>query len=98
MALFPASNSLKTARDDLRLEIQRLEAIVATAREWTEALEKDRTPMGAADEATFDAAMLPIATSLLSNIRAETSKTSTVGLYHRILNVLGIKAKTESYS
>lgn len=90
MAAFPSDNALALVRNDLRNEVKALQAIVANANDWVEALELDRTPLGSADESGFDAARLPIAQSLLSQLRAETSTTSTVALLYRIKSTLGI--------
>jgi alanine-alpha-ketoisovalerate/valine-pyruvate aminotransferase len=97
MSAFPTTgtNALRDNRNNLRLEIARLQAIVALADDWVEALERDRIALvGAgkpyADDAAFDAAFNTIASNLLTNLRAETSTTSTAGLNLRIKNTLTI--------
>lgn len=74
MAAFPVGpNSLKTQRDLLRNHIKRLQAAVALADSWTEALERDRILVAPIDEAAFDAAHLPLATALASSLGTESN-------------------------
>jgi hypothetical protein len=94
----PANGTLQKARDDLRIEIAALNRIVAQASAWVEALEKDRVAKVGSDsndwfttDAAFDSANLATAQSLLTQLRAETSTTSTSGLNLRVKNTLSIK-------
>jgi len=102
MAAFPNGNALKTERDSLRDEIKRLQSIVAMASDWVEALERDRLSLpttGLDDlnnvtmtETAYDASLLATAQALLTQLRAETSTTSTAGLNLRVKNTLSLKA------
>ena len=100
MSAFPTSgsNTLRDHRNNLRIEIARLEGIVAQAKDWVEALERDRIPLAPADDAAYDSACTSTASTLLTQIRAETSKSSTVGLHLRIKNTLGLQGKDETTS
>lgn len=163
MSAFPTSgtSAIRDNRNNLRLEIARLQAIVTVASDWVEALERDRaeltreienhrvqqwtvnkktiikqvvadalsgsaeadliskintsvsltpsdpnydvdddlyTALTAGDrttlitllDAAFDNALNTIASNLLTNLRAETSTTSTAGLFLRVKNTLTI--------
>ena len=97
MSAFPSTgtNALRDNRNNLRLEIARLQAIVTIASDWVEALERDRINLVGpgkpfADDSAFDAAFNTIASNLLTNLRAETSTTSTAGLFLRVKNTLTI--------
>lgn len=94
MAAFPNGNALKAERDSLRDEIKKLQAIVAQASDWVEALERDRLslPIPAMTETAYDASLLTTAQTLLAQLRAETSTSSTAGLNLRVKNTLSIKA------
>lgn len=104
MAAFPNGNALKAVRDSLRDEITRLQATVAMASDWVEALERDRLPLNLPPpapqflmtEVTYDASLLGIAQALLVELRAETSTTSSVGLKLRVKNTLTINASEPS--
>lgn len=102
MAAFPNGNALKAERDALRDEIKKLQATIAFASDWVEALERDRLSLptiGLDDlnnvtmtEAAYDASLLSTAQALLTQLRAETSTSSTAGLNLRVKNTLSVKA------
>jgi len=94
----PASGTLGKARDDLREVIQTLQSSLACASAFVEALESDRINRVGVDasdwfssDAAFDAAYLSIAQTLLTQLSAEASNTSTSSLWYRIRNTLSIQ-------
>jgi CRISPR/Cas system-associated exonuclease Cas4 (RecB family) len=94
MAAFLDGNALKVERDSLRDEIKRLQATIAVASEWVEALERDRLPLPipVMSEAAYDASLLGTAQALLADLQTATSTSSSTGLNLRVKNTLSIKA------
>jgi hypothetical protein len=90
MAAFGVGTALGDQRDLLRQEIKRLQAVVALAGDWVEALERDRLPLSGADETSYDAARLSTATALLSQLQLETSASASTALNVRIRSTLGV--------
>jgi hypothetical protein len=81
-------SALTVQRDLLRVQIAKLESVIGIAHSWVEAVEAD-----AALTADSGAALLAMATTLNTQLAAETSTTSTAGLNGRIRNTLGIQNK-----
>lgn len=82
-------SALTLQRDQLRIRIAKLNAIVAVASSFVESLDAD-----VALTSDGGSGLLSMATNLNTQLSAETSTTSTAGLNVRIRTALGILNKT----
>ena len=89
VVIIPSNAALIAQRDLLRVQIAKLESILATASSWVESVVAD-----AALTSDGGTALTAMATILNAQLSAETSTTSTAGLNLRIRNTLGILNKT----